>query len=271
MASMSVRTQRACIWVSPVMVLVWAVGFAGFAGFLPPPAPTSTVSQIVAMYDEHRTAIKIGLALTAFGSALLAPFIAVLTVQMKRIEGAQAPLAYIQLALGALFIIEFFLPTMVLQAAAYRANRSPEIIYALNDLGWLLFVGVVGTAVVQAFVIGVAILQDQRATPLFPRWAGYFNIWVAALFSPGAVIVFFTDGPFAWNGVIAFWLPACTFGLWVFVMSYLLLKATNTSDPAEARTDSATELGNRRQIELLSAEVSALRAELLRVGTDRSP
>ena len=68
-------------------------------------------------------------------------------------------------------------------------------------------------------------MADCGKQPVFPRWVGYFNFWVGLLFVPGGMITFFKSGPFAWNGIIAFWIPASVFGTWFLVMTPMLLKA----------------------------------------------
>ena len=73
--------------------------------------------------------------------------------------------------------------------------------------------------------MGLAIVSDNHERPVFARWLGYFNIWVAILFLPGGLITFFKSGPFAWNGLLAFWLPLTVFFLWYIVMFFALLKA----------------------------------------------
>lgn len=42
---------------------------------------------------------------------------------------------------------------------------------------------------------------------------------------PGGLVTFFKSGPFAWNGILAFWLPLTVFGIWYGVMFMLLRKA----------------------------------------------
>jgi len=37
--------------------------------------------------------------------------------------------------------------------------------------------------------------------------------------------VFFKHGPFAWNGVLAWWIPLTMFFIWFVVMTVLLLRA----------------------------------------------
>jgi hypothetical protein len=241
------------------MVAIWGIGFL-LAGFFPLPSPADSAHAVAQMYAGDRAAIRIGLALTLVCSGLLAPFIGVISAQMRRIEGTNSPLAFAQLALGALLIIEFVYPMMILQVAAYRADRPDDDIQVIHDLGWMLFVGVVCTAIMQLMVIGVVILQDRREQPIFPRWSGYFNFWAALLIAGPSLIPFFTTGPFAWNGLFSWWIGVTAFAIWLFVMTYLLLRAIDRDD------DTTDGISARRQVELLSSEVAALRTELVRVA-----
>ena len=95
----------------------------------------------------------------------------------------------------------------------------------LNDFAWLLLIMTLSPFFVQLMTVGLAIISDNSATPVFARWVGYFNIWVAILFIPGALITFFKTGPFAWNGLLAFWLPLAVFFAWYLVMFPALIKA----------------------------------------------
>lgn len=71
---------------------------------------------------------------------------------------------------------------------------------------------------------------------MFPRWLGYLNFWCAFLFMPGGLVVFFKDGPFAWNGIIAWWLLLVAFGVWVVSMVVMVLKALAVQEREEAAT-----------------------------------
>lgn len=46
---------------------------------------------------------------------------------------------------------------------------------------------------------------------MFPRWVGYANLWIAILYLPELLVFFFTTGPFAWDWLIGFWIPAVLF------------------------------------------------------------
>jgi|SRR5581483_1621971 len=254
-ATMGTRTQRLCVWAGPLMVAIWGTGFV-VAGFFPLPQPAQSADAVAALYAGDRTAIRIGLALTIACSGLLAPFLGVISVQMRRIEGDNSPLAFAQIALGALLIIEFVYPMMILQVAAYREDRPAAAVQVLHDLGWMLFVGVICTAVMQLIVIGVAILADQRETPIFPRWSGYLNFWVALGIAGPTLIPFFKDGPFAWDGLLSWWVGASVFCLWLFVMAHLLLRAVDR----QAREAPEPGPVSRMEFDQLAAEVAILQA-----------
>jgi hypothetical protein len=219
------RLQMLCVWAGPVMVFGWIASFVLLARFIPPPSPGKTPDQLVEMYSEHTGSIRLGLMLTMFASALLVPFAAVISAQMKRIEGPRAVLAPTQLISGGLLALEFIIPLMIWQTAAYRPEIGPTLIRMLNDLGWIMFVGVISSAVVEFACIGLVILADERNTGVFPRWAGYFNLWVALLVAPAGIVPFFKHGPFAWNGIFSFFMPMVVFAAWVVVMVVLLRRA----------------------------------------------
>ena len=78
---------------------------------------------------------------------------------------------------------------------------------------------------VQNVVTGVVILGDKRAVPILPRWVGYMNLWTGVLLLPGLAVGLFKVGPFAWNGALAFWMPAVVFGNWFNPMIFAMLAA----------------------------------------------
>ncbi len=222
---MNIRAQRLCAWCGPVLAVLFFIGFWLIADFIPPPSPAESPDQVAVRFREHANQIRFGLLLTLYAGTLTVPWVAAVSVQLKRIEGQFSPLTYAQLGLGVLLPLEFVVPIYFWQTAAFRSERSPEIVQTLNDLGWLPFTGLVYTIVAQAIVIGIAILADRQEKPIFPRWSGYFSILAALLFCPAGFDVFFKDGPLAWNGLIAWWVLVVAFFLWLIVLSVVLLDA----------------------------------------------
>ncbi|HEX4359551.1 MAG TPA: hypothetical protein VH141_18610 [Pseudonocardia sp.] len=240
---MNARNQRLCAWSGPLMLVLFCIGFWGVARLIPPPVPGWSATDLAHYLAEHQTRIRIGLVISMLGVAPGFAFPVAILLQLRRIEGPSSPLAYVQLVTGLLTPVLFILPMFAMAAAAYRPEtRSPEITEALNDLGWLMLVGFGGPAILQNIAIAVAVFGDRRAEPVFARWVGYFNVWAALLFLPGLLVICFQGGPFAWNGVFAFWVPLSVFGAWYVVMTVALLRAVDqeereappTGDPAPA-------------------------------------
>jgi hypothetical protein len=226
---MNSTAQRMCAYSGIVCIVMFLVGFWLIAGFVPPPSPKLTGEQLVQLFTQDRSRIRFGMIVSLFASALLASWTAAITAQMKRMEGRGTALAYTNLAVGALFVLEFIFSLVIWQSMTFRM-RDPQVMLAMNDTAWLLFVCITSTPALQATVIGLAIFGDKRETPIFPRWAGYLNFWVALLFLPGTIAVFFKDGPFAWNGLFTWYLPLAVFAIWMVTLCVLTLRAISAAD-----------------------------------------
>jgi len=221
------KAQIICAWSGFVAIILFALAFWPTSDFLPPPAPTLTPLQVATLYQTNTMGIRFGMFLMALAGAFVGPFVAVISIQLKRIEGATPILSYAQLTTGTIGALFFIIPAIIFSAAAYRPERPPELTSMLHDLGWFFLVMPVGPAFLQNLAIGAAILSDPKPEPIFPRWFGYFNFLVAMLFVAGGLITFFKTGPLAWNGLIAFWIAAVDFLAWFLVMLAMLLKAIN--------------------------------------------
>jgi hypothetical protein len=240
MRNMNITAQKLCVWCGPVMVVTWALAFVFLCEFIPPPAPSLTRDELVTRFSEDTDLIRLGLVISLFACALLVPFCCAIAAQMRRMEGVRSVLAESQLVSGGLLCVEFLFPFAIWQTMLYRLDEwDPETVQMLNDMGWLMFLGIISSACIQVASIGVAILLDESAKPVFPRWAGYFNIWTSFVWVPAAIIVFFKDGAFAWNGLFSWWIPLTLFGVWFAVMVTLLLRAIADDERAQsiARTE----------------------------------
>jgi hypothetical protein len=205
-------------------VALFTVGFWFLANFLPPPSPQASAADIVATYRTHTVQIRTGMLVMMASSGLIAPFVAVIAVQMKRMEGSTSALTYTQLSSGTVGVLFFILPALLWAVTAFRPERDPQLTLLLNDMGWIVFLMPFTSFVIQNVSIGLAILGDRSEKPAFPRWMGFFNFWVAVLFLPGGIITFFKSGPFAWNGLFGFWVPLVVFFAWYIVM-FVFLRA----------------------------------------------
>lgn len=218
--------MKLCAWGGFICTLGWLVGFFLVAGFIPPPAPSMSAEAIATIFRENSMGIRLGMIIMVLGSVFYLPWSVAISAQMRRIEAAPAVLSWTQMLMGGLFVWVFLMPAFIWETAAFRPEEtSPELIQRLNDLAWMTFISPVATILVQGICIGLVILQDKRAQPIFPRWVGWFNIWAVIMYLPGGLIPLFKTGPFAWNGLLALWVPVVIFVAWMLGMSVLLLKA----------------------------------------------
>jgi hypothetical protein len=219
-----IRAQKVFAWSGPASMFMFAIA-AYIAGFLPPPSPAATAEQIASIYRANSHSICIAAILVMLSTAPFLLFIAVLSAQLKRIEGNGRTFAYAQLAAGTASMTPIILIPLVWCVAAFRPERSAEVIQAFNDLGFITQVMVTPPAMAQVLVVGLAILSDKRARPIFPRWLGYLSVLCAIADLPGLLCVLYKTGPFAWDGIIASGLPALTFLPWTILMAVMLTKA----------------------------------------------
>jgi hypothetical protein len=233
---MNLRTQRICLWMGPAAMAIFVIGFVIVGGLLPPPSPSLSAAEVSRFYNENTNGIRLGLALTMIAGAVTAPFVAALTVQMRRIEGSESPLAFTQLGVGMLGVLLFALPVMILEAAVFRPSRDPEIMLAIHDIGWIMLVGTYSCVLVQCGVVGACILKDKAAV-VWPRWLAYFNFWVGLMFLPGTLLYFFKSGPFAWNGLFVWWVPLSVFFGWFMVMFVMTMRAVRRQEEDEQLTN----------------------------------
>jgi hypothetical protein len=219
------RIQLLCAWCGPAFLVLLLVGFWFIGGLIPPPSAADGAAQIAAFYRDNADQLRAGMLVALFAAPLLIPFLVLLSMQLKRSDPRLAPLAYTQLALGVVSMLEVLLPVMLIGVAAFRPDRAPDSTLLLNDTAFTIFLWGVSAPVLEWTAIGLAILWDRSERPLFPRWLGYFDLSVAGILALGAPTLFVKRGAFGWDGALALWAVLVAFGLWIAVTFVALLRA----------------------------------------------
>jgi len=205
--------------------VLFTAGWLVLARYIPPHSPTASAADIAAWYKANHTRIIGGLVLAEIGLAAQTCFFAALSIQMARIEGRWPVLAVGAMGSGMLAAVETLIALSFWLTAAFRPDRDPDLILLLNDSGWIYMFWAASVASLQEILLGACILSDKRAQPVFPRWIAYFSFWIALCISTDNIMPFFHKGPFAWDGVLVFWMPLTTYFMWVIVITVALLKA----------------------------------------------
>jgi hypothetical protein len=262
---MNIRSQQIGVYCGWAFLVLFSLGFLLLAGFMPPPSPAASAVEIQQRFQDHTLRIRLGMLVCLFSSAIMLWWLATIATQIKRIEGRHSPVTYLWIAASGAFVVEFVYPLMFWAVTAFRPGDSAELVRKFNDLAWLTFLGIVSTAIVQIFAFAYVILTDNRQTPVFPRWFGYFNFWCGLIFVPADLIFFFKSGPLAWNGIISFYLVFIVLAIWLVVVTIMTGRAVDAqaAGPDDDPLDTAE----------LAAQVVALSARLdrLTVRVDERP
>lgn len=216
--------QRIGAWSGIVFLVAFGLGLA-LAGWLPwLPSPAMTADQVGTMYRAHTNGIRAGMVILVFGSVFYLAMTAVTSLQMKRMQGS-AFASQMQLVTGVVIMTTFLYGPTMMGIAAFRPDRNPDVLLALHDLGWLVFIMPFMPASFQCFSIALGVFMDRGRTNVFPRWFAFLNVWCGLLYMPALLVLFFKTGPFAWNGLLTFYVAAVAFFAWIVTLVVLLLRA----------------------------------------------
>jgi hypothetical protein len=237
-----VKMQRLLMWGTVISFLLFTIGFVPLARILPPTPPSKSADQVVQFWSEDTDLKRLGLILMLTALGLGLGFFVVIFLQMRRVEGGSTPLAYLQLVAGVLSAVPGLIGFLAWCVLAFRPDRGdPPLVLAINDLGWFGFM-IGQIAFVQVIAIALCAFRDSEQK-VFPRWVGYYNMWVAVSFLPGYFFIYFKHGPLAWNGLLVFWVPVAIFAPWVVIMIVVMFRAISGQEKEEQSRGRRAALG----------------------------
>lgn len=219
--------QLICAWCGPGFTFLFAIGGAIIGRLIPPfLAPGDSANIFVDKIVAHLLEVRIGAFLMMVAVCLMAPWGAGIAAHMRRREGDFPVLSYAQLACVAAgtaiaMMMAFFWAIMAFRPTEYPAGLvqySADLAYFMPLFSWPIFS-------LWCVAIALGILLDKSAQPIFPRWIAYANLWAALLYVPGGLILYFKTGPFAWDGLIALYLPFVAFFVWINLMAWATIRS----------------------------------------------
>lgn len=238
LSTFSEKSQRAILWWGIGLALVYAFALIFLLGQVPTKDPSWSPLQVAAWYTDNHDKIRWGAVIASWTSAFMMPILAVVAIQMARVETGGAKIwSALSLVSGALMSIFLMLPPLFWGVAAYTKERvDPEVTTVIHELGTLTL-----TTTDQYYIflwVGVSVLCFRSATAKvpnnpFPRWWGYLSLWITLMFEAGAFAFIPRSGPLAWNGLLVFWSPLSLFGVWISVQSWLIFRALRAQAAAK--------------------------------------
>jgi hypothetical protein len=223
------RAQLICAWCGPLCAALFALGAVFLGQFIPPlVGPNEGAAEVARKWAEHTDAIRIGATITVISMSLVAPWGVSVAAQTRRTEGSFPILTYVQLMCVAIGTTVVVLMSMFWCVAAFRPDTySAETVQVLNDIAYFLFLFTWTPFTIWALAVALAIFLDPNDEPVFPRYVAYVSLWTAVLFVGASGMAFFKTGPFAWNGVMALYVPVGVFFIWLAVLTFNTIKNIN--------------------------------------------
>jgi hypothetical protein len=127
------------------------------------------------------------------------------------------------------------LTPLIFSWAAYRPGEvAPDVTMSINDFGWFAFLFTFPPFTVWCLAIAGAILTNHSGRPFLPRWVAYMNVWAGLLYFPAALLLFFKRGAFAYNGLLALYVPLAAFLIWIVLMTQQLIRSIKADMPSES-------------------------------------
>ncbi|WP_027874627.1 DUF4386 family protein [Spongiibacter marinus] len=227
---MNARNQIMCAASGFIFIVGFFVGWWIIAGLVPPISPSATAQEVANFYSQNSIRIQFGLATAMFSMAFLIPMASAWSTQIRRMERGEPVLARAQFGCAVVTTGIVTIGVLLWSVTAFRPDRDIELTLLLHDLSWIGFTMPVSGIMVWMLCVGFAILTDYNSEPIFPRWMGYFSMLAALLTAPGFPVVLFKSGPFAWNGLLAFWVALSIVIIWASMLIVLTIRNLSRGD-----------------------------------------
>jgi len=215
------------LWAMPILWLFWAAAFLAFPGFAQPMSPTLSAQQVADFYFDPANLTRIRYSMVVFnwfGVALI-PLLVMIALQINRMAHRTPLFTYCFIGCIAGGPTLFCIADLFWLIAAFRPERSPELVLLFNDMAWITFTSQVTFLVCQNVFLAFAIYLDRQARPIFPNWVAHFNIAAALAMAPAGFAALHLTGPLAWDGLVSFWVKNGAIAVWMVVMTVMLGKA----------------------------------------------
>lgn len=198
------------------LIALIGTGFV-LGDFLPPPGPFDAATT-AAFYHEHVDVKRFAVICLIVGGTMFIPFGAAIADRLRRVDGIGPVLAMSQVGAAIATATLMMVCGPMLLVALQRPDMPDSTYQLLNHFSWMAVAGLWQPGALQAVVTAVAIFSDKSDAPVFPRWVAWYSLFMAFGSLMGSLIPFFTSGPFAWNGVMGFWVAAVVYFTWFAIM-----------------------------------------------------
>ena len=231
--------QWLCFWTVPLFYNLFGIVFVPLSWMMPPRSPASSIEAKVAFMQSPNLLIASSILVLALGLAGVAN--AVYMCQMRRMSVSPAfRYAFLAGSIAAC-IVGCLFPMFCFGLGAFRHGYRADVLAMLYDFGYLGYIGCLGCFFMNWSCLGLSILLDENDT--LPKWLGYYTMWQAATELFAATVWVAHDGPFAWNGLLAFWFDMAIYVPWQFIIYICIYQAIKRQPEHELDNYRAASVG----------------------------
>jgi hypothetical protein len=214
--------ERIIYWTWVPLMAIWILGFVLFPGFIPPVSPKASAAEVADFYRHDLSRIRYSMILFNWFCVALIPILMLVAERMRSMAHRTPILRYCVIGVSAAAPIAFLTSTVFWLLAAFRPDRSPDLTLLCNDLAWITFTCGVPFLIGLCLFLALAIIWDDQAQPVFPRWVAGFNVGIALAMVPAAFAGLTKSGVIAWDGFLSFWVKNLAVALWIVVTARVL-------------------------------------------------
>jgi hypothetical protein len=198
---------------------------------MPPLPPNNSIEGIVEFMQSPNLLMASTIYILMWGAYMAIAVGSVYLNQIRRMSVSPAFRYTFMISMIAAGILGSLFPMFCFGVASFRDGYSPEVYAMLYDFGYLAYIGSLGCFCAPWMCFALAIILDTKN--VLPKWVGYYTAWqyVSELMVAGVWI--YKDGPFAWDGLLAFWFAMLVFVPWQFIIYVYIYKAIKNQPEEE--------------------------------------
>lgn len=224
----NIASQKYALYCNLVFVFLTVVGWLGIAHFwAPAPADLGLEATKIWFSETYRWQTIIGCTLFYIAAGFLAPGSIQFAIMLSKIEG-RYPVWSITTGVCGIFIsLIIFFNCCAWIVCAYRGETSADVIQSWYDWSWFAFLLGWIYLIVEMIATAAVEMMDKREVPMIPRWFTWLTFASGATLITAAGPAFFKSGPFAYHGLLAFYLPVLVWGSYIFGTTIFMIKELN--------------------------------------------
>lgn len=224
------KSMKFCAWSGYMAVIFYIIGGVFLGGMTPPLLNAGDPpEEFVRKLTENQFRIQIASIFMMISFALFGSFGAGIAAQTRRFE-INPVFSYVQIVFAAGGMVIALLVAFAWALMAFRPETyHPSLVMMFTDFAYFCALFSVPLFGGWCVMIALPILMAEEGREPFPRWVAYANLWAALLYIPGQLILFFKDGPFAWHGFVALWIPYIAYFAWIWIMSVAMSRVAKAA------------------------------------------